>query len=413
MLQRLTDYVAEVNSETKGKLEITRKYMDLRPIFQVIYDPLTTTGITLSSLLRYKKSNKPTQQTKGQTVFTLMVALTERKLSGHDALAAVWGFVLKKPQFEKIILAIVTKNLKTRVGLTMMNKVFQDPPLCSQFSVALGMNYVKGKSNFENSMISRKYDGVRVITMVDAKQRIRCYSRTGKEFHSLEMLKNVLRTQWPSHTNLVLDGEICVVNKDGEEDFRAAVSQVKRKSQQMVNFRYFVFDCLKHSEFHSKTSTVKLTSRLKRFPQNLFPFVVLVEQVPFTPTNFQEWKNRASTLEWEGLIVRADVGYKGKRSSDVLKVKEFMDAEYIVKSISTGGVRVKNKEVQTLTSVTIVHNDIEVQVGSGFTMKERHYYYNHPENLIGRTITVQYFEETASGSLRFPTMKKVWDKNEL
>ena len=51
---------------------------------------------------------------------------------------------------------------------------------------------------------------------------------------------------------------------------------------------------------------------------------------------------------WEGIMLRKDAGYKGKRSSDVLKVKQFHDAEYTVVAVENGPFRliVYGKEVE-------------------------------------------------------------------
>jgi DNA ligase-1 len=57
----------------------------------------------------------------------------------------------------------------------------------------------------------------------------------------------------------------------------------------------------------------------------------------------------------------------------------------------------------------INHNDNIVRVGSGFTIDQRQEFYKNPKKILGKTITVQYFEETKNQdggiSLRFPTFK--------
>ena len=54
-----------------------------------------------------------------------------------------------------------------------------------------------------------------------------------------------------------------------------------------------------------------------------------------------------------------------------------------------------------------------VKVGSGWSQDERITYYNDPQSLIGKTITVQYFEESQNKagewSLRFPVKKFVYE----
>jgi DNA ligase-1 len=52
-----------------------------------------------------------------------------------------------------------------------------------------------------------------------------------------------------------------------------------------------------------------------------------------------------------------------------------------------------------------------VKVGSGFTHEQRLKHVG--ENIVGKLITVQYFEETKNDkggiSLRFPTVKHIYD----
>ena len=64
-----------------------------------------------------------------------------------------------------------------------------------------------------------------------------------------------------------------------------------------------------------------------------------------------------------------------------------------------------------LSSVEIEHKGNTVNVGSGFTIGERLFFKENPEQLIGKTITVKYFEETSDcngkASLRFPTIKAI------
>jgi len=133
-------------------------------------------------------------------------------------------------------------------------------------------------------------------------------------------------------------------------------------------------------------------------------------------TEFDELMEKARENGWEGLILRKNVPYQGKRSKNMLKCKDFHDAEYVVEGVLTGPIRfIKDQtehEENMLTKVTITHKDNKVGVGSGWSLEQRRHYYKHPEEIIGKTITVQYFEESADEktglpSLRFPTVKWV------
>ena len=75
----------------------------------------------------------------------------------------------------------------------------------------------------------------------------------------------------------------------------------------------------------------------------------------------------------------------------------------------------KGKEVKQrlLSQVFIEHKGNRVAVGSGFSKEQRKYYKENPAELVGKTITVQYFEETINDegipSLRFPVVKHIYE----
>ena len=69
----------------------------------------------------------------------------------------------------------------------------------------------------------------------------------------------------------------------------------------------------------------------------------------------------------------------------------------------------RETEDTVLSCVTIQHKGYNVRVGSGFTIDQRKEFYANPKKILGKIITVQYFEETKNQdggiSLRFPTFK--------
>ena len=94
-----------------------------------------------------------------------------------------------------------------------------------------------------------------------------------------------------------------------------------------------------------------------------------------------------------------------------------MDAEYVVNDVLLGQMNIvkdgAEKTIDALTAVFIEHKGHKVKVGSGFSMDERQEYFKNPAGIIGKTINVQYFEETTNEkggiSLRFPTKKFIYE----
>ena len=125
----------------------------------------------------------------------------------------------------------------------------------------------------------------------------------------------------------------------------------------------------------------------------------------------------AKDNQWEGFMIRKNVGYEGKRSSLTifLRLKHSMMQSMKLQdatSESTGlSEMVKKLKWICLPQVFIEHKGFKVAVGSGFSQQERIRYHKSPKDIIGKLITVAYFEETQNQdgdwSLRFPTVKVI------
>jgi DNA ligase-1 len=116
-------------------------------------------------------------------------------------------------------------------------------------------------------------------------------------------------------------------------------------------------------------------------------------------------------------MLRKDAPYQGKRSNDVLKVKQFYDAEYVVVDVQNGPFRVivdgKEVEEDVMRNIVIEHKGYRVDVGSGFSLEQRRLYKENPDAILGKQVTIQYFEMSTNmkgtESLRFPTFKAIYD----
>jgi len=222
---------------------------------------------------------------------------------------------------------------------------------------------------------------------------------------------------------VVFDGEICLMDEDGNEDFQGIMKQIKRKNHTITNPKYVMFDYLTKSEFDSKESIATLAERIARFSklderiEDQESLSVLEQIVVNDDDHFAALKSKAEEKGFEGVMLRKNVGYEGKRSQNLLKVKKFFDAEYVVESIDFEDHRIirdgKEVTVRMMAQAYINHKGYEVKVGSGWNQEQRLKYEANPELIIGKTITVQYFEESKNQqgelSLRFPTVKHVYE----
>jgi DNA ligase-1 len=306
----------------------------------------------------------------------------------------------------------------------MINKIV--PGLIPTFDVALADTYkdsTKKKVNFKEDSwyVSRKLDGVRCIAYIDESGEPKFFSRAGKEFDTLGKVAEQLKKH--NLRKVVLDGEICMVDENGDEDFQGIIKEIKRKDHTIQNPKFLVFDILHQDEFDNKTSDRIFSERMDELELffDTYDFEGFISQVDqFYVENEEDLQDHMDTAVqygWEGLMLRKDAPYQGKRSSDIMKVKKFFDAEYVVIETENAVNRVivegREVEEEMLRNVVIMHKGNRVQVGSGFNQEQKRYYYQHPEEIIGKTINVQFFEETTDQngdhSLRFPVIKAVYE----
>lgn len=409
ILDRLLKLQQELNSSSSSKLkqEVLKTIKDdseLVQLIKYIYDPDMKFNVTSIHVLKYK--TKQMLMISKISIFTLLENLYNRKITGHNALEHV-AFFMKKlsNEHKKLFLNVLDKDLKVGINIKLINRALSN--LIPEFSVALGKVYEeKYIKNPDEWLISRKLDGIRCICIINPKE-IRFFSRTGKELFVFDDIKKEIRDKSPR----VLDGEM--IDNDG--DFQALMKGIHRKNHTIKNACYNVFDVMTPEEFWARKSHHKLSLRLESF--NLeSPHIKLLEQLPFS--NLESMLDRSKNEGWEGLIVRKNTLYKGTRSNDILKIKEFYTEEYEVERVEFGTMRTYNKEIsnyhhiETLTAVHISHKGFDVRVGSGFSMEERKEFYEDSDKIIGKLISVRFFEETEDQngniSLRFPTYKGIY-----
>jgi DNA ligase-1 len=220
-------------------------------------------------------------------------------------------------------------------------------------------------------------------------------------------------------SNCVLDGEACIVNANGKEDFSGLMTMLKSKNIVIQKPKMFVFDFLTLEEFQMKRSEKTFLQRQdelhKIIGTKLRPYFEIAPQTKLdNAEQLLKLHEEADRKGWEGVMIRKNTIYEGKRTKNLLKVKTFEDAEFEVVGIekSEMGVVIDGKEIPTNTmkaAIIKMEDGNEVHVGSGFSIDERRRFLEHPEEIIGKIITVQYFEKTLNKdgmwSLRFPTFK--------
>jgi len=432
MLERLQKFVDEMKStsslnDKKVIIDSIKNDKFITSSLNYTYDPYKKYYVTSKTC---KKNNGLFKYNLYNNLFDLLDDLANRVITGHDSIAAVNGFVTANPGYEDLIFSIIDRNLEIRASDSVINKVI--PNLIPTFDVALATKYEPKFCDFETEKwyASRKLDGVRCIIRKEGK-KITAYSRQGNEFTTLQKILDDVKYIGDEIsfdiTNMsgdfVLDGEVCMMDSNGNEDFQGIMKQIKRKDHTIDNPMYIIFDCMSIEEFDSKEGHINLSERLQRLPEpdGILGDTKTLYCLRHSPIEDEQQLLSmiidADHLGHEGVMLRKDSPYEGKRTKNLLKCKKFFDAEYEVLDIDFDEHRVirEGKEVviPMLANVWIEHKGYKVAVGSGWNQEQRIRYQANPEQLLGKTITVQYFEETKNQdgglSLRFPTVKHVYE----
>lgn len=394
---------------------------------------------TYDNLRKYyvKKFNMPTKygvytiETDYALFHALLDRLAERQVTGNAAIEQVELTLATFTEKDAEVLArVLDRNLKIGLSRETFAKLAGNAaPTKFQVTLAVNLDSAKGVNPLDGTYYaSRKCDGVRAIGMCHkeaGKVNVKFLSRGNKEYTTLDKVKPALA--WYLRDlpdgDYVTDGELCKVDKNGDEDFQAIMKEIKRKDHTIIDPCYQMFDFCTLDEFNgikqSENFTARLSAMQKMMSGNMFNEIKLLKQELIkTQDDFDRWSKYVEDGNWEGFMLRKDIPFETGRSKNLLKVKKFDDAEFVVKRIEVAEMTTTepgkgNVKYTGVKALIIDFKGNEVHVGSGLTKEQRVLWYEDPNRIIGKTITVKYFEETRSQngtySLRFPILKYVYD----
>lgn len=363
----------------------------------------------------------------------MLNALNARIVTGNAAVELVEmtiGMYIKEDQ--DLLCKILNRNLKVGISLDNFNKTSGESIDKFQVALAKKLQEVKNVDPIDGTwFVSRKMDGARCIAIcvqdwVDGEltQDVKFFSRQGKEFTTLSNLIPDVKQMFLAcgAGTFILDGEMCLVDENGDEHFDWVMKEITRKNHTIENPCYQVFDLLNDDWFYGRETSENFGDRLHSLCEIWYQtqpeHIRVAEQERITSQDiFDKWQEKVKDGGWEGLMIRKDVPYEGRRTNNLLKIKAMQDAEYVVEGVINGKATYNEggaKEYDIISALLIRHRGNIVKVGSGLSKEQRIGWYSRPDEIIGKVITVQYFEETKDSktgeySLRFPVLKYVYE----
>ena len=247
--------------------------------------------------------------------------------------------------------------------------------------------------------------------------KVKIFSRQGKRIEGLIDLEEELK-ELPSGC---YDGELLLDKEDlpSKDLYRETVTVVNSKNDNKKNIVFNVFDFIplkdfenRHSDLHCDRRKMQVYESLRNTEPNWIRPVPILYRGEYNKEIVQKELDKQIALEHEGVMVNINhAPYEGKRTKNILKVKAMQDCDLKIIGFEEG----TGKNKGTLGAIIVDYKGFEVKVGSGFTDEDRKYFWNNQNELLGRVITVQYFEETTnkkdnSLSLRFPVYRELREK---
>jgi len=400
----------------------------IKQIYLDCYDPQVKYGVHKFEI---NNAGAKTIDDNYSDFHNMLQKLASKELTGNVAIDAVVSCIesfVKEDQ--ELLKSILNKKLTIGFSFTSFKKL-TGLTGSKPFEVALAchLESVKDVDPVDGTWYaSRKLDGCRCIAKIDKRDNIvsiNFISRQGKYFTTLSNIIPALQWLVRNENDGVYyaDGECCIVDNNGNEDFQSVLKEIRRKDWTIINPCYQLFDFVTEDEFLGKTKSANFDKRyqhmLDMIEGNKFKTLkVLKQEVLHSQEDFDRWSGYVAAGNWEGFMLRKNEEFKTGRLKTLLKVKLFCDDEFTVKDIEISEMTTAepgkgNVKYTGVKSLIIEYKGCKVNVGSGLSKEQRKDWYVHPEHVIGKTITVKYFEPTrdqsGSWSLRFPVLKAVYD----
>lgn len=423
-LQPIAEIVNKLRntSGSNDKIKVLKKYADtphLQEIFKWTYDPFLKYGVSKKMIENLENANVNRNAFVTYYEFEQFMD-TLAKSNINDDLRNQIADYLHHPTNQTtvdLLKCIFTKDLKIGMAAASINKAI--PGLISVFDVMRGQKYSDHKHKLvgKDIIITEKIDGVRTVAIIDENGDVRFYSRQGKEWEGLVEIEEDVKSL--GLKNIVLDGETTVLNQKGMESkevFKRTMEIMGSKQERKTGLLYNVFDCVPLSQFKAGKCSASASNRKKWFLEkytkgwtfggyeHVKPLPVIYEGV-YREEAVKGFHQNILRRGGEGIMINiASAPYECKRTANLLKVKEMYTMDLKIIGFEEG--LVGSKFEGTLGAIVVDYKGHEVKVGSGYTDDERKFFWENKDDLIGRVIEVQYFEETEDTdgnlSLRFP-----------
>ena len=251
------------------------------------------------------------------------------------------------------------------------------------------------------ALVQPKFDGHRCIAMVDEQGRCTLWTRSRKPITSMgHIIKAIEGLQL---NGAILDGEL--YNHDYRDKFEELTSFIRDSTAKpgAEAVQYHVYDIVTAEKQEKRTSLLHSflitgswgTAKL-RSPHIVYVETERVDDEDGLMATFERFLKKG----YEGAMARnVDGLYVNKRSTDLLKIKQFEDAEFKVVSVEEGRGKLAGHGI----FVCQTDDGVEFRAKMIGDISELKKYWDDPKTAVGRYLTVKFQGYTKkNGVPRFP-----------
>jgi DNA ligase-1 len=408
----------ETQSSKTAKEQILKTHegdMDFRKALTFLLNPYVVTGISTKKM---NKKFKDGLKVKGVLLgFEGLIDHLTNNNSGRDGdilLIKQYINTLESDELKDFVKKFVTKDLKLGISEKTVNKIYGKNTIPT-FAVMLAESFEKKADKVTGKFyLTLKLDGNRCVCIVD--NGVKFFTRKGQPILDLVELEE----QFVQLPRGVYDGELLLDNPNdlpSAELFRAT-QKVVRKDGEKKGLHFNIFDTLSVEEFNDGKSKKTYEQRRNTLDTVIHYITTDLPNIGVLPVLYEGTEKSvisayATIVEregFEGLMVNtADGLYQTKRVADLLKVKSMKTADLLVMNIEKA---IDGQFEGLMGRVNVEYKGNLVGVGSGFTLEARKFFIENPDEICGKIIEVQFFEETkdektGQPSLRFPVFKGI------
>lgn len=441
-------------SGTNEKIETIRENQEnerLKKMLYYTFNPLLVFGISSKKI---EKEINLTPTFEAKDIVELLEYLKENNTGTDQVICNVQSFLKEQNgKYKNILVDIITKSLTLGINAKSINKVWSNfiPDYEVQQGERLENNIDKLIESGRKIIVTQKYDGQRCSARVE-NHKVIMYSRNGKIYEGMHQLENELAKLEDG----MYDGELLINVKDERDDnnipkyikecncefnedllnkiyapkeskelFKDTASLVNSDLEEKYNVNIWLYDMTPLENFDKMEDyDVPVEVRKKELRERVLKVskecphlkeTKYLYEGEFDNNIIQDLLKQVIELHQEGMMINVyGSPYEFSRSRNMLKVKQMYPIDLRVIDVLEGSGANKGKAGALLVN----YKGNPLKVGSGLTKELREKFWEDKNSIIGKIITIKYFEETTnkkdnSKSLRFPIFLEVReDKDE-